>query len=241
MADKAPGLILLTSTSGGLLRDAVSALSSGGAAPPCIAHTLDSVMTAAGDVLVSFGTSVIVPRDVLARFTGRAFNVHAASPDYPGRDPHHFAVYDRVRRYGATLHLMTERVDEGDILDVEWFDVPPGCSPAALLDLANKASVRLLRRHASTLARGVVEPSGTAPRWGVPKRSRADFLAMCALDPGIDAEEFERRFRAFDGGAYDNLTVKLHGRTFRIDKNAGRGLAQARGRGADGDGADGPG
>lgn len=213
--------VLLTSVEGDLLNAVVSALTIEGAAP-VVARTLEDLRQAKGGTLVSFGTSVIVPRDVLARFEGRAFNVHAASPDYPGRDPHHFAIYDGVARYGATFHVMTARVDDGPILDVEWFDVPPGCAPGPLLDLANAASARLLRRHGRALAEGQPIAPTDGVSWGGRKRTRGDFRAMCTLTPEISAEEFRKRFAAFDGGAYDNLTLELHGWTFRIDKSAGQ-------------------
>ena len=214
-------IVLLTSVEGDLLNAVVAALTHAGAGP-AVTRTLEDLRQADTGTLVSFGTSVIVPRDVLERFEGRAFNVHPASPDYPGRDPHHFAVYDGVARYGATFHVMTAKVDDGPVLDVEWFDVPPGCAPGPLLDLANAASVRLLQRHGRALAEGLpIVPAG-GMRWGARKRARADFRAMCALTPDISAEEFQKRFAAFDGGVYNNLTVQLHGWTFRIDKAAGR-------------------
>lgn len=213
--------VLLTSVEGELLDTVVRALTTEGAAPE-VARTLEDLRRAKGGVLVSFGTSVIVPRDVLERFEGRAFNVHSASPDYPGRDPHHFAVYDGVARYGSTFHMMTARVDDGPILDVEWFDVPSGCAPGALLDLANAASVRLLQRHGQALSEGRQMAPADGMRWGGRKRSRADFRAMCELPPNISATEFRKRFAAFDGGVHDNLTIQLHGWTFRIDKAAGR-------------------
>lgn len=214
-------IILLTSV-GGELRDAVADSLTVDGASLQIVETLNELGSATGDLLVSFGTSVIVPPDVLERFEGRAFNVHAASPDYPGRDPHHFAIYDGVSRYGATLHVMTAKVDDGSIVDVEWFDVPAACTPGQLLDLANDASVRLLKRYGLRLLKGQRASPIMEFRWGTRKRSRADFRAMCELRPDMTEDEFERRFRAFDGGTYDNLTVQIHGWTFRIDKLRGR-------------------
>ena len=49
------------------------------------------------DLLLSFGTGVIVPESILLTPGLVALNVHAASPDFPGRDPHHFAAYRRSR------------------------------------------------------------------------------------------------------------------------------------------------
>ncbi len=189
---------------------------------PITVSTLDALEAAAGDggVLMSFGTGVIVPPGVLQRFED-SYNLHAASPAYPGRDPHHFAIYEGVDRYGATLHRMTEQVDAGPIVDVEMFDVPPGIRPSALLAMANAAAVRILHRVGPRLAAGEALPALEGAAWGPVKFRRKDFLAMCRIDPAIAADEFERRLHAFDGEAYDNLFVEVHGRRFRIDKGGG--------------------
>ena len=83
-------------------------------------------------LLVGFSTGVIVPAHILSRLEGPAYNFHAASPEYPGRDIHHFAVYYGARRYGATAHEMEPQVDFGRIVGVEWFDVAPRTTPQAL-------------------------------------------------------------------------------------------------------------
>lgn len=211
-------IVLLTSLEGELRAQAQACL--GG--PRCtLARDLADLQAASAEILLSFGTSVIVPPDLLRRFRA-AYNLHAASPQYPGRDPHHFAVYDRVPRYGATLHVMTERVDAGPIVDVEWFDVPPECSPTDLLRRANEAAITLLRRWGPRLQGGEAPAAAGAPiEWTGTKRTRTDFLAMCQLPSSVSREEFERRANAFNMPGYDNLTVEMHGRTFRIEnKNA---------------------
>ena len=38
------------------------------------------------------------------------------------------------------------------------------------------------------------------------------------VSPLVGRADFERRFRAFDGDKWDNITTELHGWTFRIDK-----------------------
>lgn len=190
---------------------------------PILARTLDDLerlhdVEMDDAVLLSFGTSVIVPPRILGSYRS-AYNLHAASPDYPGRDPHHFAVYDGVERYGATLHIMTERIDDGPIVDVEMFDVPKGTTPRQLLLMANDAAKAILHRTGKTIARGH-SPSPIGLQWGRNKRKRSDFLAMCHLPADISEQEFNRRYLAFDGGEHDNLTIQLHGQVFRIDKAA---------------------
>jgi len=189
------------------------------------AAELEAQSIGSSTILIAFGTGVIVPDRILQKLGGRAYNFHAASPEYPGRDPHHFAIYDRVSRYGATLHVMTKRVDEGTILDVEWFDVPPGTTPRVLLQLANRAMLRLLRSTAPRLLQLTQPPDHAFRSWGPRKTTRRQFHEMCRLEPSVSPDEFERRFAAFDGGEYNNLVVVLHGWTFRIDKGVPRETA----------------
>jgi methionyl-tRNA formyltransferase len=172
------------------------------------------------DMLLSHSTSVIVPGKLLERFGERALNIHAASPDYPGRDPHHFAAYDGVRRYGATLHRMTRKVDAGEILDVEWFDVPIKALPAQLLRDANDAAARLARRLFERLATGASVHSPLTLQWGARKTTRADFLALCRLDPAMSRDEAERRMRAVSVPGRKNAWVELWGRRFVLDEEA---------------------
>lgn len=169
--------------------------------------------------LVSFGSGVIVPGEVLAQFSKPAYNMHAASAEFPGRDPHHHAVYRQAATYGATLHVMTQRVDEGPIVGMETFEVAPGTTPGELLAQANAAGFRLIERMGRQLLSD--EPPAPLPgvAWGTCKTKRSDLLDLCRLSPLIGKEEFARRFLAFDGEAYDNLTLDLHGQLFRIDKS----------------------
>lgn len=170
-----------------------------------------------GTTLIGYGTGVIVPREILDALDRPAYNFHGASPDFPGRDPHHWAVFDRASRFGAVFHVMTARVDDGPILDVEWCDVPPATNAYDLAALARECMLRLFRRQSLNLAAGV-QPPPLGLAWGSRKRSREDLLSACRLSPIGSREEFDHAYAAFDGGAYDNLYLDIHGYRFRIDK-----------------------
>jgi len=168
------------------------------------------------DRLVAFCTDTIVPAPLLASLAGPAYNLHPAPPDYPGSHPASFAIYEGVTRFGATAHEMIERVDAGPIVDVEWFDVPPGTGVLALEDRAGEAAAHLFWRLAPMLA-DCSRRLPTGPlRWGPRKTTKKDFRAMGVLDPAISAEEFERRWRAFAARDPSVMQVVLHGRRFTL-------------------------
>ena len=178
---------------------------------------VDHFQTEKYDLLLSYGTSVIVPGWILAKPDLMAVNLHAASPQYPGRDPHHFAVYDEATQYGATIHFMTESVDAGPIIDVKLFNVPDGVRPIDLLDKANEAAYRLLGKYLAIFLSGKTLVSNPDLAWTGKKRSRKDLLELCRIESGISEEEFEKRQRACQMPGYDNLYTVIQGRRFKME------------------------
>ncbi len=178
------------------------------------------------DFLVSFASGVIVPASVLKVFPDSAFNIHPASPEYPGSFPHHFAKFDGVTRYGATAHVMTERVDEGDIIDVELLDVDPTNTPNALMDLAEKAGCVIFERLIKSLTSGG-RPKPIEVQWQGPKRNRRDFWALCRISPLDSAELVQRKLEAVTVEGYQNAYVELHGERFAHQGEADHAVAEA--------------
>lgn len=169
-------------------------------------------------LLLSFGTSVIVPGKLLKDPSLLALNVHAASPQYPGTDPHHFAVYENVKNYGATLHYMEEKVDSGPIVDLELFRVMKGTTPSKLLKLANQAGWRLIKRFFCNYDVNVRPKVMSRIRWGTRKTTRKKFLDLCRINARMKAKEIHRRKRATEMPGFRNLYTEIAGLRFRIDE-----------------------
>jgi methionyl-tRNA formyltransferase len=160
------------------------------------------------------GSSRSAPRSSSRRRSCGAYNFHPGPPSYPGRFPSCWGSYDGVRRFGATLHVMAERVDEGPIVAVEWFAVEPPIGHRALSDRAFAATVALFRRFAPSLAAAPEVPPDPTLRWSGVKRRHADYEAMCRLPLDIEAAEFARRRRAFADMPDARLTIEVHGERF---------------------------
>jgi methionyl-tRNA formyltransferase len=171
-----------------------------------------------GRVLIAFCTAVIVPAALLDRLDRPAFNFHPGPPTYPGRHPESFAAYDGVIRFGATAHVMVPRVDEGPIVGVEWFDVPPETGQMMLADLAFQATLRLFAKLAPIMALSAQPLKPIDERWSGRKTSRRDYDRMTDLPLNIDAVEFDRRLRSFGEDPETRITVTLHGRRFILEQ-----------------------
>lgn len=169
------------------------------------------------DLIISFLNPYIVPARYLETVAGRAYNVHPSPPTYPGNDPQHFAIYDGHHVAGATLHVMDPRVDSGVICAVIEEPLDPIAGLGRLRELSTHLSLSILLEHLPRLLDGTIAPNGRT--WTADnKHGRADFLAMCRIDPDISASELRRRLEAFYLPTHLNRPfVEIHGARFVYD------------------------
>ena len=166
--------------------------------------------------LIGFVTAVIVPSDILDALGFGAFNFHPGPPAYPGWAPAHFALYDGAKEFGATFHVMANRVDTGAIIDADRFAVARDVSVLMLEEMAYACVVQLFRRWVVVLA----STPGPLPvremRWGRKKNSRRNYQALCDIPPDIGRDDLARRMRAFGGNHFGIMpTIRLHGYAFK--------------------------
>lgn len=179
-------------------------------------EALDSA-TLSRSRLISFTSGTIVPAHILNALGHGAYNMHPGSPEYPGWAPAHFAIYDGARSFGATAHLMTERVDDGPIVGVEKFIVPNGISVRGLEQMAYVRLAHLLWSLSKPLATQAQPLPSLALQWGRRRSTRRMYAAMCEVPSTVSREELHRRVRAFhDGFRGMAPTVTMHDLRFRL-------------------------
>jgi methionyl-tRNA formyltransferase len=166
--------------------------------------------------LIAFSSPVIVPPELLTALGYGAYNFHPGPPEYPGWAPAHFALYDGVREFGATVHAMAERVDSGPIVDVALFAVPENIGVLGLEGLAYAHLAQMYWKLAKRLATETAPLPEQALRWGSRKNSRRAYQAICDIPLDITREELERRLKVFGGNHFGmSPTIHLHGVEFR--------------------------
>ncbi len=166
--------------------------------------------------LLAFTSGTIVPAQILNALGHGAYNFHPGSPEYPGWAPAHFALYEGAKRFGATAHVMAERVDAGPIIGTETFNVPDNIGVRELEQIAFVRLAYLFWRLSKELATRE-EPMTILPiAWSGRKSTRQMYVSMCRLPSDISQAELELRIRAFsDDFRGIHPTISLHGIDFR--------------------------
>lgn len=164
--------------------------------------------------LLGFLTPIVVPGRVLDALGYGAYNVHPGPPHYPGWLPSHFAVLDGARDFGATVHVMTRKVDAGPIVGIDLFAVAPGTTVPELERATFMRCARLVWHFAAALACDPAPLPRLPLRWSGRRSTKAMMAAACDIHPGMGKDEVDRRISVFAGGPC-TPTVTLHGHTFR--------------------------
>ena len=167
--------------------------------------------------LIAFATPVVVPRRLLDALGYGGYNFHPGPPEFPGWAASQFALYRGAREFGATAHLMVERVDAGPIVAVERFAIPPRMDVGELEKLTYVHLAKIFWRLLKPLARQSAPLAELPQRWSGRKGTRRDYAALCDIPPNIDKDELERRVRAFGAKSFGVVpAINLHGFRFEL-------------------------
>jgi phosphoribosylglycinamide formyltransferase-1 len=102
---------------------------------------------AGAEYIVLAGYMRILSDDFVQRWEGRMLNIHPSLlPKYPGLDTHARAIAAGDSHGGATVHLVTEDLDMGEVLGQVEVAIRPDDTPEALADRVRIAEHQLYPR-----------------------------------------------------------------------------------------------
>ena len=90
------------------------------------------------DYLFSFRSYQILKEYTLNKINNLAINFHPGSPEYRGIGCTNFAIYNNEKMYGATAHLIDDKIDHGKIIDVVNFKIKKKDNIENLLNKTHK-------------------------------------------------------------------------------------------------------
>ena len=135
------------------------------------------------DLVALAGFMRVLGAAFLARFEGRALNIHPSLlPAFPGLDTHARALAAGVRIHGCTAHFVDAGLDTGPIIAQAAVPVLTGDDPAALAGRVLAAEHRLYPVVVAAAARGDVTMEDGKAVWREPHRASFE-----AISPDLDA------------------------------------------------------
>ncbi len=131
-------------------------------------HKLDKVSSPAAiklikesnpDIILESGWSQLIPKEILSTPRLGCIGIHCSYlPQNQGAASLNWALIKGEKSWGVSLFYLTEKVDEGDIIDQRTFTIDDRDTVNTLFDKADDLSVEMLRKNLPLLK------AGNAPR-----------------------------------------------------------------------------
>jgi methionyl-tRNA formyltransferase len=168
------------------------------------------------DIIIQGGWQRLFPPEVLATLSIGAIGLHGSADFLPkgrGRSPMNWSLIEGRRRFLLHLFLIKPGVDDGDVIDIEDYDINEFDDIETLYMKLSIVNLRMHLRVLPRLAKGDIVPrpqAGTASYF--PKRTAADGL----IDwESSDVFEIHNLIRA-QTRPYPGAFARLDGRLTRL-------------------------
>ena len=130
------------------------------------------------DAILSVFSPYIVSDTLLSMSTHGGFNLHPGKlPEYAGRDPVSWSIYEEAKEHEVTIHRMTNMVDGGDVLMSSHVSRDKSDTAYDLMSRCSVEGLSLLKRFINQVIRDGWESLGGSPQDQSLRRYRGEFNA----------------------------------------------------------------
>jgi len=147
------------------------------------------------DIIVSYLSRWILPKEILDNAKFCAINFHPAPPNYRGYGPYSFALYNNESKYGVTCHHMNEKLDSGSIIKVSQFNVYDTDTVETLIQRSYSYQLNLFYEIFDSILTENKIPTSNE-KWSDYKYTKKELDKLMILDKSMTNDEIEKRNRA---------------------------------------------
>jgi methionyl-tRNA formyltransferase len=133
------------------------------------------------DFIISFGYRYIIKKDVINHFQKKIINCHISYLPYNrGSDPNLWSLLTDTPS-GITIHLLTEKLDQGDIIYQEEINLSEDDTLASSYNILINNMIELILKHFNNLinCNFTVKPQDHSKHTYYELKDRPDFNIIC--------------------------------------------------------------
>jgi len=153
------------------------------------------------DYIICFRSYYILKKKQIEKSRFAAINFHPGPPEYRGIGCINYALYDNVKKYGVTAHIISKKIDSGKIIDVKRIRILKKDNLESLLRktyfaqyFQAKKVIKLLSRNNNNLTNLIYKYRKV--KWSRIIKKRKDLDKFYELKRNITKDEFKRKIRA---------------------------------------------
>lgn len=174
-----------------------------------------------GDYIFSFRNLLILPFSLLRRAKFYSINFHPAPPEYPGSGCVNFALYDEVKEYGVTAHIMNKKIDNGKIIEVRRFPINTSDNLKEVLSVTHNQLFKLCMDFIDAIylnGNSVIKKkiiNSKHEKWKEKAKTIKELESLQTISTNISKKELKRIIRATYLRNFPPK-IKIHGFNFYL-------------------------
>jgi methionyl-tRNA formyltransferase len=167
------------------------------------------------DLVLSFLFWKKIEKPLIALPRIGCFNFHPGPlPDFRGRRGYNFAILENHHEYGASIHWVSERFDEGDLVEVRRFPSAPHETAFSLEQRTMRVLVEMFVDFIARAKSG--KPIGRQPQGKGQSATLEEMRAAMRIDLSDSPQLTERRVRAFWYPPHHGAYIEIGGKRFTL-------------------------
>lgn len=153
------------------------------------------------DYIFCFRSKYILKKTDIKKSKNPPINFHPGSPKYRGFGCVNYALYENSKNYGVTSHIITEKIDNGKIIDVKRFAISANDNLETLL---NKTYKFLYYQAEKIICKILVNENvldelikkNKNEKWSKKIKSKKDLDNFYKIDLNLNKIELRKKIRA---------------------------------------------
>ncbi len=170
------------------------------------------------DYLISFLNTIFITKNVRKKIRIDSFNFHPGPPEYPGFGCYNFALLDKVKFYGSTIHIINDKFDNGKIIDFHKFNIIyKRVNLEKLINLTHKNITKQAKKFIQDLLNKKFKIQKKI-KWKRKAFTKKEFERAREIKLYDTRKDVLKKIKAFSYKNYDSVYIKYKGFKFELKK-----------------------
>ena len=182
-----------------------------------------NLKTKAYEYVFCFRSHIILKNNFINKIQNSVINFHPGPPNYRGIGCVNYALFDGVKTYGSTCHLIeNENIDEGKILNLKKFKIKKNDDLEAVLNLTYKNMLIQAKKIIDHLCKNktnlnILIKKNNHLKWSNKIKKLHDLNKFYEIDLKYNKKKFHKKIRATNTKNFKPYII-FHGKKFLYDE-----------------------
>ena len=168
------------------------------------------------DYLISFLNRLYISSNIRRKIKINSFNFHPGPPEYPGYGCYNFALLDKVNSYGSTIHIINNKFDNGEIVNIKKFKISyKKINLDKLIAMTHKNIIKQAKKFINDILRGKLRVNNSY-KWKKKAYTKKKFELAREIKLNDSKKRILKKIKAFTYKDYESVYINLKGFKFEF-------------------------